>query len=276
MKKSFIYLILILFLLGAYFLLFYDNLADIKLFEFIYYANSLPIFLISTILASLFVKEKWYFAGINLDKYALRDFCIGSVLGIISVSIIALLAYLLGANLYCYILSSKFFYNLLSIFNNVGVEELIFRGLIFQVLYSNWSKIGSVIISAFLFTLAHIFAGTENFIIFFNTFIAGILFCLMYIKTKSLWLPFAFHSFWNIGIFLVFENTAEKTNYSSALFNLVQLQTNNNLYNVLIGKEYGFESGLFCTLILIIVMFIVTKLKPSYKINAEMYKQEFN
>ena len=276
MKKIFLYISLILFFSVINFI-YYVPSGEFSLIEFFYYSNSLIIFILATILTSLLLKEKWYLSGVNLDLYSLRDFCIGSLLGIVSIVIITLFSCLLGAHIYYNesILTKDFFSDLLSILNNVGVEELIFRGVIFQVLFYKWNKIGATIISSLLFLIAHIFTGSTSFLLMLNTFIAGLLFCFMYIQTKSLWLPFSFHSFWNIGMFLVFEHTAEKTIYSNSIFNLV-FEQNNHLASIFIGSTYGFENGLLCTLILCTCFYITTKLKPSYRINAAIYKQEFN
>ncbi len=279
MKKILIYLlsIIILSIIRCY---FKCDIFNITLDEFIYYSNYIPIFLLPAILIEEFSKNsKWYFVGINIDIYLIRDIFIGVITAVLSVGLIVLIAlaffdisiYFNKSNI------SNFLINVPTILNNVGVEELLFRGLIFQIIMRSWRQTYTVIISSLLFAISHIFfIDYMNFVLFMNTFLAGILFCQMYIKTNSLWLPFSFHSMWNISIFLFWERSSKKLMYNDSIFNIVFNDKNNTFQNILFGNYYNFESGILCTIILcILIYFTITKVKPSYGINAEILKREY-
>ncbi len=77
------------------------------------------------------------------------------------------------------------------------VEEFVFRGLIMTKLRKHNSTILSIIISALLFALIHIMAG--GIITVIHAFLGGLIFALVYEKTKSLFVAIASHIFANIG-----------------------------------------------------------------------------
>lgn len=277
MKKIIIYILSVL-LLGILRCSVYCDIFNITLEEFIYYCNYIPVFLLPAILIDIFSKNReWYHIGINIDKYSIRDIFIGTLMGLVGVGIIILLLLLCRIEIFYSPQSIKSIVNnSIIIFNNVGVEELLFRGFIFQSLIAVFNKNYIVSISALLFALSHLFfVNNIDIIWFINIFIAGILFCRMYMKTKSLWLPFSFHFVWNMSIFLFFEVSADILKYNDSIFNIV-LTNKTLLHNLLFGSCYNIESGLLCSLILLLLIYITeTKIKPSYKINAELYKQEY-
>ncbi len=68
------------------------------------------------------------------------------------------------------------------------VEELLFRGIIFRLLKENYSLPLSVVVSSLLFAGVHFNYSDLDFL-----FIYGVIFCLVYFKTKSLWAPIVLH-----------------------------------------------------------------------------------
>jgi membrane protease YdiL (CAAX protease family) len=68
-------------------------------------------------------------------------------------------------------------------------EEIIFRGIIYKLLKRTYSTLFSVFFSSLLFTLVHFNYAGNGIIVF----VYGVLFCLMYFKTKSLLAPIVFH-----------------------------------------------------------------------------------
>ncbi|MDN3077081.1 CPBP family intramembrane metalloprotease [Enterococcus faecalis] len=72
------------------------------------------------------------------------------------------------------------------------IEELVFRGIILGYLQRSFSKQFAVIISALLFGLVH-FDWAQSI----HTFIAGIIYGIVYLKYKSIFIPIFIHSITN-------------------------------------------------------------------------------
>jgi membrane protease YdiL (CAAX protease family) len=203
------------------------------LFDYIYSINSISIiFILITpviILDRVQNAKLLYSVGLNFDRFALRDIGITGLLAVISIGIISF-----------FLSTSKLTFNSNLLLISLVVafsEELLFRGYIFQNIYRKNSSVSTVTISSLLFALTHFIRSNFEIIYFLNIFIAGILFCVMYIKTKSLWCSISFHFVWNIVL-----NVVDKTN--------------------------EVEHHFICGIILLFLILIVIKLfKPSYRIN---------
>jgi membrane protease YdiL (CAAX protease family) len=79
------------------------------------------------------------------------------------------------------------------------LEEVIFRGFLLQTLSDRWGLPVAVILSSFLFGLAHLANVDSDFgwlSAFISTFIAGLMFAKAYLVHKSLWIPIGIHFGW--------------------------------------------------------------------------------
>jgi len=79
------------------------------------------------------------------------------------------------------------------------LEEVIFRGFIFQTLLDRWGLRIAVFISSILFGLAHLTNVDSNYswlAAVISTFLAGLMFAQAYLVYKSLWLPVGIHFGW--------------------------------------------------------------------------------
>ncbi|WP_157942178.1 CPBP family intramembrane glutamic endopeptidase [Salinibacter altiplanensis] len=82
------------------------------------------------------------------------------------------------------------------------VEEILFRGLIFQRWARTWNRpVGALLVTSGLFAALH--GGT-----LLSTFVFGVAATLLYIQTRSLWAPVAMHMATN-GIIIMDLNPAE-------------------------------------------------------------------
>lgn len=73
------------------------------------------------------------------------------------------------------------------------LEELFFRGVVFNTLKSKYSVLISIVVSSFLFSLVH-----GNILLITTSFIHGLIFAFIYHKYKNIIYPVALHSFNNI------------------------------------------------------------------------------
>ncbi len=79
-------------------------------------------------------------------------------------------------------------------------EELLFRGYPLQVLMVAIGPWPAMVVMSSLFGLGHYFNPDATWVGTMNTFLAGILLCLAYVRTRSLWFPYGIHIGWNLAI----------------------------------------------------------------------------
>lgn len=92
------------------------------------------------------------------------------------------------------------------------VEEIFFRGILFQRLSYKWGTTNGIILSSFFFAIPHGFD-------FIGAFAFGVIACLLYLKSRSLWLPLFIHIANNVIILLLNDNNMMKYNSIQDFFN---------------------------------------------------------
>lgn len=127
-------------------------------------------------------------------------------------------------------------------------EELISRGYVLNNLMKSMNRWIALLVSAFMFSLGHIFNNNLSWIGFCNLTLAGILLGLPYIYTKSLWLPIALHFSWNYFQGTIFGfNVSGHVTYS--LF--TQSRTADTIWN---GGKFGFEGSVLSLVFQIVAL----------------------
>ncbi len=79
-------------------------------------------------------------------------------------------------------------------------EELIFRGYPLQVLMLAIGPWPAMLVLSGLFGLLHHLNPNATWLGTINTFLAGVLLSLAYLRTRSLWFPYGIHVGWNVAI----------------------------------------------------------------------------
>jgi hypothetical protein len=79
-------------------------------------------------------------------------------------------------------------------------EELVYRGYPFQILIQATGPFAAVFLMSAAFGFGHHFNPNATWLGTFNTFLAGVLLSLAYLRTRSLWLPYGIHIGWNLAI----------------------------------------------------------------------------
>ena len=78
------------------------------------------------------------------------------------------------------------------------VEEIFFRGFMFQGLASRYGMLWGAVFSSGLFALAHIVIGTM-----IPIFLIGLMFAFLHSRTRSIWMPMAAHGTFNLIVLSV-------------------------------------------------------------------------
>jgi membrane protease YdiL (CAAX protease family) len=122
-------------------------------------------------------------------------------------------------------------------------EELVFRGFPLQVLIEGMGEWPAIIAMSALFGAMHIGNPNSSILGTVNTLVAGILLSLAYVRTRSLWFPYAIHIGWNLGLGFVF-------GFPLSGIDIASLWTTGTAGSeTILGGDYGPEGGLLATFI---------------------------
>ena len=239
----------------------YKNATTPQLFVIVFFT------LIGTLTVIWFFRkyiDKKTFSSLGFQKDFLKnDISVGLVVGFLIMSI----------GFVCLLLSGQIEFlnirfNLLDFTLSVGLfafvaisEEIFLRGYILSNLMKSFNKYIALMISALIFSLMHAANPSFNLISMLGLFMAGLLFGLPYIYTKSLWFLIALHFSWNFFQGTIFGfNVSGKDTYSI-------ITTKESFANIWNGGGFGFEASilsiLFQLLGLLIVFLIFKNRRPS-------------
>lgn len=126
-------------------------------------------------------------------------------------------------------------------------EELLFRGYIFQTLIEGTNPLAGMLIMSAIFGAAHVANANSSVLGVVNIMLAGAWLSIAYLRTRTLWLPFALHFAWNYLEGTVFSfpvSGGVMAEYS--LFRLVQRGP-----EWLTGGPFGPEGGALATIVLV-------------------------
>jgi uncharacterized protein len=122
-------------------------------------------------------------------------------------------------------------------------EELVFRGFPLQIMIEGIGEWPGMVLMSVLFGALHITNPNSSVLGTVNTVLAGILLSLAYVRTRSLWLPYAIHLGWNVGLGFVL-------GFALSGLGIASLWTTGvSGSDTILGGRYGPEGGLLGTLI---------------------------
>ena len=202
-----------------------------------------------------------------LNKIEVKNLILGLVIGIIAITLVFILILISKSGvLVNSLLEPRFSLSLvlyLILFIFVGfAEELLSRGYIIGAMeVSNNNKWFAIMVSAVIFSLMHYDNNGFSLIPFLNIFLVGILFGVMYVKTKSIWLSTGFHITWNF--------------FQGCIYGMpVSGITTPKLYemtfvgnSILNGGTFGPEGGLIVTMVIILMLVSLVFLIKNKKIH---------
>lgn len=233
----------------------------------------LPVIILSISLHMSRKDRKLIEFGLSFDK--------SLVINSISTLLIILLAILI------FIIFNFIFWDFFLVSNNLNqitlitffyilnlsiIEELVFRGLILQIMIDKIGIFLASVISSILFSVAHSFNPGLNFVAIINIFLAGILLSMMYVKSKSIFPQIIFHFLWNFSLAYIIGSKV--SGYNIGYITIDSNKNHNFLIDLLFGGNFGLEGGLLTTIILIIsIIIVVTKFTESPYINSLEYRR---
>ena len=215
--------------------------------------------------------------GAWFTKGWLKDLILGLIFGAAAVSFAVLIAVIFGGLSFTFNETAGQSAILLTLGVSFVIfalaaafEEALFRGYMLQT----FTRAGfGVVCNCFNFVFfgaVHLGNPGANWISTANTILAGILFSVAYLKTRTFWFAFGLHFMWNWmqGAFFGIE-VSGLTDITTAPF----LREIDRGPMWLTGENYGIEGGIACTISLIIFTLLIWFL-PIFKPTEEML--EFN
>lgn len=136
---------------------------------------------------------------------AVREVLAGFVLGAILVTTVVGAMSMAGIYHFRHVNAhNQIFTALIFFFFAASVEELVFRGYIFQAMEKKWGSLLGLVLTSLLFGFAHIINAIKDvtpeqtlFFCFALALEAGILLNAAYLWNRRLWLPIGMHWAWN-------------------------------------------------------------------------------
>jgi membrane protease YdiL (CAAX protease family) len=122
-------------------------------------------------------------------------------------------------------------------------EELVFRAYPLQTLIEAIGEWPAIVGMSMLFGAMHLGNPNVSVLGAVNTVVAGILLSLAYVRTRSLWMPYAIHAGWNVGLGFVF-------GFPLSGVDIASLWTTGTAGSeAILGGGYGPEGGLLATFV---------------------------
>ncbi|HEY1404937.1 MAG TPA: type II CAAX endopeptidase family protein [Pyrinomonadaceae bacterium] len=187
----------------------------------------------------------------------LRDLLVGSLFGVLSIMLAALIAtalggfkFGLGESISSVAFMKTFFGSAVIFIIAAAAEEMLFRGYPLQTMMRALPFLAAVIPSSVLFAYVHLDNPNVAWgFTFVNTTLAGFWLAVAYLRTRSLWFPLGIHWAWNwaMGALLGLPVSG-----ITSLTRTPLLHATDRGPAWLTGGAYGIEGGAACTVALII------------------------
>ena len=202
----------------------------------------------------------WRALGLTFHSKWLRDFVVGSLIGVASLALAVLIA--IAAGRLRFALTREMFLGVLQRLLSTLVlfivaalfEESLFRGYPLQtVTRAGLAWFGILITSVVPFAAGHLENPHLTVFSLINTAFAGVWLAIAYLRTRSLWFPLGVHWAWNWAQGSIFGLAV-----SGVVVSAHQVfQATDNGPAWLTGGTYGIEGGVACTIALLLsILFI--------------------
>jgi membrane protease YdiL (CAAX protease family) len=194
----------------------------------------------------------------------LRDLLLGTLLGVVSLLVAALVAtafrgfqFSVGPTISSVAFVKTFFGSAVIFIIAAAAEEMLFRGYPLQTMMRALPFIAAVIPSSVIFAYVHLDNPNVAWgFTFINTTLAGFWLAVAYLRTRSLWFPLGLHWAWNwaMGALLGLPVSGITSLTRAPLFRATDTGP-----AWLTGGAYGIEGGAACTVALIISTIFIWK-----------------
>lgn len=233
----------------------------------IYFAVDHSISLASALLATwacarVLEQRSLSSAGYRLHKGWVRDFGLGWLLGLATLSLAVAISAIAGKahvwpSTHTAGAALKWFLVPFGLFLIAAAwEEVMIRGFPFQALAHNLGPAAALAITSVIFGLLHLRNPDATTLSTINTILAGVWLGVAYLKTRSLWLATALHFAWNFATAFVFGLPVSGVT-SLSQQPLISVGGGGPVW--LTGGSYGPEGGVVATIAFIASTLVIWK-----------------
>lgn len=229
-----------------------------------FYELGIALAVLGALLMTFKVLTNYDFESVFIKRKLLSGFLKGSLIGLILLLCCSGLAYLngnvsftLGEISIPLFLGYLIYYMIVACF-----EELLFRSFPLRVFAERYPVSLAIILCSLLFGLAHLGNDSFNWLAMLNITLAGILFAVFILQKRNISWAIGLHFGWNFtqGTLLGYQVSGTD---SPGLLLAKPLGE-----SYLSGGEFGIESSMFCTVIMLIAiayMLFKYKIEPVYE-----------
>lgn len=203
----------------------------------------------------------------------LHDLIAGSILGALTLGLAVLIAVALGGLQFDFNQTQEssaiwlsLGFSLLIFILGAAFEEALFRGYILQTFARANLAWLAILLTSLFFAFVHLGNQNSTSLSTVNTLLAGIWFSVAYLKTRTLWLPFALHLMWNWFQGAIFGIEVSGITFLTTAPLLKETDAGPRW---LTGENYGIEGGIAATIALIVSTLLIWFL-PIFKPTDEM------
>jgi membrane protease YdiL (CAAX protease family) len=218
------------------------------------------------------VFKQYDFADVFIvRKQLFGAFAKGTLIGFILLSLCAFLAYLTGYVSFSWgSISISIFVGYILLYILVAVfEEFIFRSFplfVFAERYPNWL---AILLTSLLFGIAHFGNPGFTWLAMLNITLAGVLFAILILIYRHIYWAVGIHFGWNFTQGVLMGYKVSGTN-AVGILNATPKGS-----ALLSGGDFGIESSLICTgLLLIMITFLLVKYRMA-PVEELVYEEEF-
>jgi len=243
-------------------------------FDFANFAFYVAVALSTYIVLRVVDKRPFISVGLALHSRIWIELVQGFVIGAVLVTIVVTVELVVGYLVFSWRalslveVSKTFVLQFVSFAAVAFGEELLFRGYIFQTFVEGTNNVVAVVVMSLAFGSAHLFNPNSTMLGTINIALVAVWFSIAYLRTRSLWMPIAFHLSWNFISGYVYSLPVSGLNIPEHLFSVQQSGP-----EWLTGGAFGPEGGALTTTSLIIgIIYVATS--QSIKIGKGVWKPE--
>ena len=228
------------------------------------YELGIALAVVGALLMIFKVLGNYDFKSVFIDKKFFSGFLKGSLIGLMLLICCTTLAYLNGnVSFTLGQITTPLFFGYLVFYLFVSIfEELLFRSFPLRVFAERYPAAIAIVLSSFLFGVAHIGNDDFNWLAMLNITLAGIVFAIFILQKGNISWAIGLHFGWNFtqGTLLGYQVSG---NESPGLLSAKPIGE-----NYLSGGSFGIESSIFCTVIMVIMIVFLLfryKIEPVYE-----------
>jgi hypothetical protein len=235
----------------------------------LYFLFYIVVALVTLFMLRVIDRKRFTSVGFPFHGRVWKEMLLGFLIGTVMIGVVAGAELLFGAvkltlrpNVGFFLLLRNFGLSFLMFAFFAMGEELLFRGYPFQAFVSGMGPVGATVLMSLVFGALHLGNPDASLFSTVNTMLAGVLLCVAYLKTRTLYFPFGLHFSWNFvqSFFLSLPVSGLLTNRTI----FIPTDYGPGWFT---GGRYGPEAGVGTTVVMVfaITYFILEKrIKPAY------------